>query len=598
MRTADFHGRKDGRGVGGMGIVISSIEKSRLLALTVLTLAVSALEMFGLSLFIPVIDTFQGQAATPSAFTRHLSQAMDSFGLRPTLGIFLLLLSLLFILKGILAMWLRWMGADVASELQHRLRCRLFHAFLRADVAQIHARRQGTLLSALNEHTQRASQSCFILSQLAAQWTTVLVYTVFIFLVSWKLSLVAFGISLLLIPLIRGIGDRAHVHGRGLTAAMEVVQHTALEALQAKKLVNAMNWRDRFSNLYREQSAVVRRAWTWMAFWSNSPSIILQSVSVVILSLLIWVSLRFDLTAAMLGAFIVAFIRLLPSVQAASVLGADLRANLPAVLRLEEVLREAEEQREPSGDVPFRALHSEIRLRSVGFRYEDGRDVLRDVDLRLPRGKTVALVGPSGAGKTTIADLIVGLYRPTTGRVLVDDTDLNDLDLQSYRARIAYVPQEPMLFHDSIRGNLTFGLERRVSDREIREVCEQVGAWDFISRRKEGMDSRIGDRGVLFSGGQRQRLVLARALLRQPEILILDEATSALDRESEKWIENTLLRLQESGRVTILIVAHRFATIRRADDIYRVEDGRVSELGDWERARKILLSSKQALELM
>jgi len=392
--------------------LLTDLDWRRVAGLVLLMLTVSALEMFGLSLFIPVIDLFQGQAAASSAFTQHLSRAMISFGLQPSLGIFLLLLSLLFIAKGILAMWLRWMSVEIASGLQHRLRCRLFDAFLDASVAQVHSQRQGALLSALSEHSQRASQSFFILAQLATQWTTVFVYTVFIFLVSWRLSLVAFGAGLLLIPLVRWIGDRAHVYGRDLAAALESVQHDALEALQAKKLVNAMNWQDPLSEHYRSRSEAVRNTWRGTAFWSNSPGIILQSISVVILSLLIWVSLRFDLTVALLGAFVVAFIRLLPSIQAATALGAGLRANLPAIRRLKAMMTEAEAQREPTGTLPFHALHSEIRLQSIGFCYDNGREVLRDMELMIPKGETVAIVGQSGAGKTTIADLIMGLYRP------------------------------------------------------------------------------------------------------------------------------------------------------------------------------------------
>lgn len=578
--------------------IFASINKWQVLALVCLMLVVSSFEMFGLSLFIPIIDLFQREGAKTTSFTTYLSGIVTSLGLRPSLNVFLVLLSLLFLVKGTLAMWMRFVSVNIASGLQHRIRVALFNALLGSDVAYINGQRQGALLSALNEHTQRASQTFFILVQAATQWVTILVYAVFVLLISWQLSLVALGCGLFIFPMIRRIGWQAHDHGRRLTSALESVQHTALEVLQAKKLVNAMNWQKPLSEGYRALSISVRDEWKWMAFWSNSPSIILQSVSVVILSVLIWGSMRFGLSGSMLGAFVLAFIRLLPAAQSASALGADFRANLPAIHRVEEILTQAATRQEPSGGLPFASLQRSIRLESVGFRYDSSDRVLDNLDIEIPRGKIVAFVGPSGAGKTTIADIIMGLHRPESGKVLVDGTDLNTLDIKSYRARIAYVPQEPVLFHGSIRDNLTLGLVQPVSDEEIRRVCELVGAWEFVSQRSEGLATLIGDRGVLFSGGQRQRLVLVRALLRKPDLLILDEATSALDQESEQWVKQAMQRLRAEGRCTIVVIAHRFATIEKADGIYRIADGRALDLGRWEEAKAQLLSARQELELM
>ena len=573
------------------------VSKWRVFSLVLIMLVVNSLEVLGLSLFIPIIDLFQGENDKLAGPTIYLSRIVTAIGLSPGLGVFLVLLSGLFLIKGILAMWMRYLGVTMASGLQHQLRSRLFGAFLKSTVAFIHRQRQGALLSILSEHTVRTGHSFFVLVQIATQWATALACIVFVLLISWKLSLVAFALSLLLFPVIRWIGRQAYRYGRDLTSALEKAQHSALEALRAKKLVNAMDWKRPLEDRYLKDSSAVRDNWQWMAFWSNSPSIVLQPLSVVLLSIVIWLSFRLDLSTALLGAFALAFIRLLPSVQAALTLGADFKASIPSIKRVLSMLREVEKEQELNGTLPFESLRSAIYLKSIRFCYGDSRPVLDGLSLEIPKGKITALVGPSGVGKTTVVDLILGLYRPESGQVLVDGIDLKELDLKSYRSRIAYISQEPILFHDTIRNNLTLGLEKKVSDEELRRVCELVGAWDFIKQRREGLDSLIGSCGVQLSGGQRQRLVLARALLREPELLILDEATSALDHESEENIKKMLGRLKASGRVTIIIIAHRLTTVQLADCIYQLINGKAFMLGSWEKAKEHLLTT-QGIELI
>jgi ABC-type multidrug transport system fused ATPase/permease subunit len=252
------------------------------------------------------------------------------------------------------------------------------------------------------------------------------------------------------------------------------------------------------------------------------------------------------------------------------------------------LLDQAKEQAAPSRGVINKRIETGITFNNVSFGYSPDVPIFTDLNLILPRGKMTALVGKSGAGKTTIVDLAVGLYRPWKGIIRVDDIPMTNLDLFGYRKKIAYVGQEPFLFHDSVRNNLTFGLAFPVTDEELKTVCETVGAWSFIVARSEGLDSILGDRAVQLSGGQRQRLALARALLRRPELMILDEATSALDSETEIAIAHVLTQIQKRGDVTILIIAHRYTTIRSADNIIEIGTNGAKELGTWEVARGYL----------
>ncbi len=565
--------------------------------MVVLVLIVNFLEVIGLSLFVPIIDLFQGKGTMTRGITRILSAFIAQIGLPPVLATFLILLCLLFLFKSSLAIWLRYLSVRVAADLQDRLRNQFFRSLLLSTTKFVGGQRQGTLLSVLNEHTVRTGQSLFILIQIVAQIVTAIAYTIFVFWISWKLTAVALFLGLLAGPAIRHVGRVAHRHGKDYTQALETVQHTAVEGLNAKKLVNAMNWAPPLLGMFARNSRDVRDHWQWMAFWSNSLGILVQPISVIILSLIIWLAVRFGLSASLLGAFALAFTRLLPVVQGTASMMADFQASSPSINRVLSMLEEAEGSKEPSGTRMFDSLRNSIKIEDLFYRYGDREPIFEGLDLEIEKGKTTALVGPSGAGKTTLVDLILGLLRPEGGRVLIDQMDLSDLDLKLFRAHIAYVPQEPVLFHDSIRNNLTIGLEHGVDDEDLKLVCEKAGAWEFVSRRIGGLDSVIGDKGTHLSGGQRQRLALARALLRKPEILILDEATSALDNESEHVITKTLGELQTSGQFTIIVIAHRYATIQNADQIYEIAGGKATPLGNWDSAQSYLVREAGSLAI-
>jgi ATP-binding cassette subfamily B protein len=250
--------------------------------------------------------------------------------------------------------------------------------------------------------------------------------------------------------------------------------------------------------------------------------------------------------------------------------------GLESVRSLGEVL-EAPDLEHNAGKAHVDVVHGGVRFEDVAYTYPEAtRSSISDFTLDVRPGETIALIGASGAGKSTALNLVIGFLRPTGGRILLDGVDMEALDLRSYRQFVSVVPQESILFEGTIRDNVTYGLDD-VPEDVVRQALADANALEFIDRLPTGLDTVVGDRGARLSGGQKQRLAIARALIRDPRVLVLDEATSALDNKSEALVQQALARLVH-GR-TVFVVAHRLTTIRNADRIVVMEDGRIAEIG-------------------
>ena len=244
--------------------------------------------------------------------------------------------------------------------------------------------------------------------------------------------------------------------------------------------------------------------------------------------------------------------------------------------RINKILEYDNPIKDPQNPLPMKSFQDAIRFEGVRFGYDSSREILRGIDLEIPRGKMIAIVGESGAGKSTLVDLIPRFWDVTGGRITIDGKDVKDLAVKDLRALMGNVNQEPILFNDTIFNNIAFGVEGATMEQVVA-AAKIANAHDFIMEKPEGYETNIGDRGSKLSGGQRQRLSIARAILKNPPILILDEATASLDTESERLVQDALDRLM-STRTTIAI-AHRLSTIKNADEIVVMHDGRIVERG-------------------
>ena len=400
-------------------------------------------------------------------------------------------------------------------------------------------------------------------------------------LASWQLTLFA-GVtvpvtSVLITWVSRKLRKRTH-RAQSLMGRLNGLLYEVLGGLKVVKGFGAERREAaRFSGLNSDYYRAMMRA-AYVA--SVGPPLTELLTALVAAAMLVYsahlIFIQGSLTPDQFMVFLVAALSLMRPLKVLFQANTPVQQGLVAARRLEELLGEPEE---PTGSRPFEGLREGIELRDVWFSYEPGVPVLKGVNLRIKKGEKVALVGPSGAGKSTLADLIAGFLRPQRGQVLVDGVPLSQLDIHSYREFVAVVPQEVFLFSGTVAENIAYG-KPGATRKEVIEAAKVANAHEFIVNLPQGYDTPVGERGARLSGGQRQRIAIARAVIKDPDIVILDEATSALDAESEEAVKRALDRAL-AGR-TAVIIAHRLSTVLQADKIVVLEGGRVLDVGKHE----------------
>jgi ATP-binding cassette subfamily B protein/subfamily B ATP-binding cassette protein MsbA len=397
---------------------------------------------------------------------------------------------------------------------------------------------------------------------------------------NWRLALTALAVvpGVMLVSFI--FARRVRPIYRSLRKDAEHIDGRVGETFSGIRIVRAFRresgelleyMRGRHTVLRKELFAQRRELVLWTSW-----GLLLSAVNVVIVWYGGWLHVRGRATIGDIMAFQWYTMLLLNPVWNIVNSFSELQRSLAAMERVFEVLGMADDKPDRPDAVDAPRLVHEIAFEHVEFEYREGRPVVRDFSVRVPGGSVIALVGRSGAGKTTVTDLVARFHDPTRGRILLDGTDVRDFRLRSYRDLLAIVQQEVFLFDGSVRDNIAYG-RHDATDAEVEDAARRANAHEFIERLPDGYDTYVGERGVKLSGGQCQRLAIARAVLADPQILILDEATSNLDTESEQLIQASMATLL-AGRTTF-VIAHRLSTIRRADLILLMEDGRIIERG-------------------
>lgn len=460
------------------------------------------------------------------------------------------------------------------------LRKRIFDQLQAQSLSFFANRRSGELIDILTNEVERTRQIFSGLSFLVTRGITLVVYSVSMFLISWQLSL----ISILLFGLLAigslALNRRIREFSFAISIATGRFTSTALEFINGIRTIHAFSTLDFEHKRYYQASFEVVKAWKKVYSTSILVKPLAEGISTILLISMIAVALTSGLLpiASLLTFFFVLF-RLVPTVNDINGVSAQLSTMGGSIDNIKQLLRTDDKIYFKNGNIEFPGLQQSIELVSVDFSYDATNLVLQDITLTIEQGQITALVGASGAGKTTLADLITRFYDPTQGKILIDGVDIREFEINSLRRKLAVVSQDTFIFNTSVWNNIAYGAEG-ASATDIEEAARLANAIEFIQDMPEGFGTQLGDRGVRLSGGQRQRLAIARALLRSPDILILDEATSALDSISERLIQESLEKLS-MGR-TVITIAHRLSTIANADKVVVLEQGHIVEQGRYE----------------
>jgi subfamily B ATP-binding cassette protein MsbA len=409
----------------------------------------------------------------------------------------------------------------------------------------------------------------------------IVVYLTITLILSWKLTLMSFVVFPLALLVISGVGRRVHRESGMVQERLASMTSVLHETMTGVKVVKAFGMEEFENRKFGGENGKYFQTVLKVTKIRNLASPATEFLSALAGGVIIWyggmeVLSNGGMKASEFLGFLFALFQLMPPIKELSGVNNRIQEATAAGARVFEILDTEPNIRDCANPVKLRDLHSEIRFDNVSFRYGDGDIVLSDVNMTIKKGEVIAIVGPSGAGKSTLVDLLPRFYDPTSGSITIDGVDLRKLQVRSLRENIGIVTQETILFNDTVRNNIAYGLDDCPLER-VMEAARAANAHRFIVEMPRGYDSVIGERGVKISGGERQRLALARAILKNPPILILDEATSALDTESEILVQEAIERLM-TGRTSI-VIAHRLSTVQHADHIIVLESGRIVETG-------------------
>jgi len=549
-----------------------------------LMLALAVTEGATVFLLLPLLQLV-GVDAGASSMTanRILGRLFDAVSVTPTLEIVLGVFVLVSIAQSLVRRWQTEVSAELQFDIVTTLSERVYNAMSRTSWAAFVKQRSSDFVHVLTREIERVGVAAMYATDMTVTVLASAVYLALAVKTSPALTAVVAVCGAALALLARGRVTAAEETGRMLSASTANLYQTISEHLGSMKGARAYGMQGRHSAIFADALEEVRRTnEQWIRAYSGLRQNMAFGIPIV-LAVVVYLGFRvLGISTAELLLLLFLFARLVPRVTSLSERMQHLAVTLPALTAVEEIESRCLASAEPVVVRPQPITFEKIiQFEHVTFAYgaEDLAPALVDVSLAIAKGSTTAIVGPSGAGKSTLADVLLGLLAPTSGRVSVDGETLDAERLAAWRDHVGYVPQDAFFFHASLRANLVWA-KPNASDGDLWRALSLAAVDDLVRGLPAGLDTVIGDRGVRLSGGERQRLALARALLREPRVLILDEATSALDSENDVRIQSAVDSLRHDQ--TVVVITHRLSAIRDADVIHVLDEGRLVETGSWD----------------
>tara|TARA_R110000782_G_scaffold67650_6_gene136639 strand:+ start:16886 stop:18640 length:1755 start_codon:yes stop_codon:yes gene_type:complete len=544
------------------------------LLLSLLLMVIDAMTLVSIAPIVTLLTKSSGQ----DSMSPISASIIDALGADQSIEVFLSVFVILTILNSVLLITINYFTLRAQFIVRGDMMLKTAERIFLTSTNFVNQQRQGDFINTLTQEVARVADAFTALTRMMAPASQAVVLLSVPFYISWQVTCTSILAAFVLMVPLRIARKRGYLLGQRHTQNSNRFTTVLQESLGNIRLVSGFS---------KEQSTLERLTQAFNNVRDGSVKMqLLQSlvhsayapIGIIVVFITFLVSRHFGVELAEIAVILYAFNRLMGCFANLNQSKIQLITMYPSFEQVTKIHADAKAARLRFGNHPFKGLKNQIRFDRVSFFYDENGPALKEISVTIPVGSMVALVGISGSGKSTLADTLLGLQQPSEGRILIDDVPMNDLDINSYKARLGYVPQQTSLFHDTIRANIAWANEA-ASEEDIRAACRMANAETFIESLPDGFETIVGDRGVRLSGGQMQRIALARAFVRSPSILILDEATSALDSESEVAIQSAIESI--AGKTTMLIIAHRLSTISRADNIIVLDAGRIVEQGDF-----------------
>ncbi len=567
-----------------LAFILSSQQKKYAILILIMSGLAAVLEMLGVSIIIPIMDVLlDTDVLMNKSYIQPFVKALHLNSNIKVVWFVCILAMLVYVFKNLYFILFSWVSLKYSYKVNRELSSRILRAYMRQGYIFFVNNNSARLLQGIGADVSSIYNILNDIFNLITKILTIACIGLFILVRSQDMALVLIalaGICLLVIQLI--FRKSMRVNGKKKRELSWQCTKTSIEAIQGNKEILVMNKQDYFVDNYEKMLAKANRTAVKVDIGTRAPAYIIEMICIVgllfCLAIQMGRSVNINEIVGQLSAIAVSAFRILPALGGISSGINAITMNttqlseayntLKEVKQLEKLDAEKEIEISRYNNIGF---EREIVIRNLAFRYPNAEEnVIENVSFKIQKGQSIGLIGPSGAGKTTLADIILTLLKPTNGKILMDGIDIEELGSEWSRI-IGYVPQMVYIVDDTIKNNIAFGEKtENISEGRIWEVLKMAQLDNFVRKLPEGLNTIVGEHGIRFSGGQRQRLAIARALYRNPEILILDEATAALDNETESAVMESIEALQ--GYKTLIIVAHRLTTVSRCDMIYEIKD--------------------------
>jgi len=562
--------------------IASVIPVSRTAGTLVLLALAGVAEGLGIASLLPLAALMSPEAGDGKGLSGKIAGAIRDIGLEPSLGLFVIILIVGMSLKAALTLLAMNRVGRAGADVQTKLRLDLIDALLAARWSYYVRQPVGRFSASMSVEAIQAGEAYNSLAKFLAELIQVVTYSLILFLFSWKLGLLALGVGLLMVLTLNRFVTAAKRAARKQKKRISAMVGGLTDLLVGIKPMKAMGRHARFQVLFERDAEKIRQAQRKQSFAREANKALQEPILAVCLAGGLWFTigvLQQSPAQVVVMALLVA--RTVSTTGKAQQAFQAVRVTQAGFNAIFNTIETARAMREGShgGEAP--TFERGIEFRDVTFGFGPTL-VIKGASFEAPKGRVTTITGSSGAGKTTTVDMLLGLHEPTGGEILIDGRPLSGLDLKAWRRMTGYVPQELMLFHDTLRANVTLG-QPEFDDADVIRALERAGAADFVAELPEGIDTVVGERGTRLSGGQRQRISIARALIHRPKVLILDEATTALDPETEAAIVANVVELTRSDGLTVLAISHQPAWARTSDRVVHLAGGKISAIENRDR---------------